>query len=438
MAIEVKVPSLGESITSGVIASWNAKDGDYVEKNQVIYELETDKITSEGVAEASGVIRHKAAEGDEVEIGQVIAEIDEEAEAPEKASEAEKQEKPRDEPEGRKKAEEAQAAQETEAPEKAKGDEAKEEPSEAKEEKEEKEETPPLSPAARRAASETGVDPATVSGTGKGGRVTKGDLIQATESRGGASDEPKAPVPEPSKGEGEQAERRTERRKLSPMRRKIADRLVAAQREAAMLTTFNEADLSAIKKLRAERQEAFVAKHDVKLGFMSFFVKAVVRAIKEVPAINARIEGDELVQNHYYDIGIAVSTTKGLLVPVVRDCDALGMADIERRIAAFAKKAREGKISLEDIQGGVFTITNGGIFGSLLSTPILNAPQSAILGMHAIQDRPVAVDGQVAIRPMMYLALSYDHRIIDGSEAVTFLVKVKEAVEDPVRLLLDV
>lgn len=400
MATEVKVPALGESITSGIIAAWNVKDGDYVQRDQAIYELETDKITSEGLAEASGTIVLKAAEGDEVEIGQVIAVIDESAAAPESS----------DSP-------------------------AEDQPTESAETPDAKSDA--VSPAVRRIASEEAIDPAQVEGSGKGGRVTKGDMIAAVESRQDQSleQDPNSSVPP---GSPTPAVARTTRKRMTPLRRKIAERLVSAQQEAAMLTTFNEADMSAIKSLRATYQEQFVKKHGIKLGFMSFFVKAVVRALEEAPAINAMIDGDELVQNHYYDIGIAVSTEKGLIVPVIRDCETLGLAGVEQAIIDYAGKAREGKIGLEDLQGGVFTITNGGIFGSMLSTPILNAPQSAILGMHAIQDRPVAVNGEVAIRPMMYLALSYDHRIVDGKEAVTFLVKVKEALEDPTRLLIDV
>ena len=261
-------------------------------------------------------------------------------------------------------------------------------------------------------------------------------MLSALESKDSKTSEtpaPSADTPAPTP-----ASSRSSRKRMTPLRRKIAERLVSAQQEAAMLTTFNEVDLTAIKALRAKYQDRFVKKHGIKLGFMSFFVKAVVRALEEVPAINAMIDGDELVQNHYYDIGIAVSTEKGLIVPVIRDCENLSLAGVEQSIVDYAGKAREGKISLEDLQGGVFTITNGGIFGSMLSTPILNAPQSAILGMHAIQDRPVAINGEVVVRPMMYLALSYDHRIVDGKEAVTFLVKVKEALEDPTRLLIEV
>jgi 2-oxoglutarate dehydrogenase E2 component (dihydrolipoamide succinyltransferase) len=293
----------------------------------------------------------------------------------------------------------------------------------------------------RRIASETGVDPAKVAGTGKGGRVTKGDMLAAADTgkripETGKTEPtalatrtvPPETIRSPVSEIPNQAARQT-RRKLTPLRQRLAQRLVQAQREAAMLTTFNEVDMSAVRDLRAKYQEAFTKKHGVKLGFMSFFVKAVVRALQEVPAVNAQLDGDTVVENHYYDIGVAVSTDRGLMVPVLRDCDRVSFADIEQQLATAAQKAREGKMTLADLEGGVFTITNGGVFGSLLSTPILNAPQCAILGMHAIQDRPVAVNGQVVIRPMMYLALSYDHRIVDGREAVTFLVKIKQAIE---------
>lgn len=405
MATEVKIPALGESITSGIIAAWNVKDGDYVEKDQILYELETDKITSEGLAEVAGVISLNAAEGDEVEIGAVIASIDESAAAPEKKESAPAKSEA--------KAEKAEEPAKDDAP-----------------------KSDAISPAVRRIAAEENIDPSSVDGSGKGGRVTKGDMLKASSSSPAPKQE-SAPAAKPA-AKPQPTGERTTRKKMTPLRAKIAERLVAAQQEAAMLTTFNEADMTAIKALRAQYQDSFVKKHGIKLGFMSFFVKAVVNALKEVPGINAQIDGDVIVQNHFYDIGIAVSTPKGLMVPVVRNCDQLSLAEIEQEIINYAKKARDGKIGIDDLQGGVFTITNGGIFGSMLSTPILNAPQSAILGMHAIQDRPIAVKGQVEIRPMMYLAVSYDHRIVDGREAVTFLVKVKEALEDPTRLLLDV
>jgi 2-oxoglutarate dehydrogenase E2 component (dihydrolipoamide succinyltransferase) len=408
--LEVKIPPMGESISSGILAKWHVTDGDVVAKDQPLFELETDKITSEGTAEAAGKISLKVAVGAEVKIGQVVATIDP-----------------------------AAAGGATSAPREGA-------PAAAA-----KDATP--SPAVRRLAAETGIDPAAVAGTGKAGRVTKGDMISAAD-RGTAGKGPEArgerpeparptsqaatPTPSPLAPSLSPAAARQTRRRMSPLRAKIAQRLVAAQHEAAMLTTFNEVDMSAVMALRAKYQEDFVKKHGLKLGFMSFFTKAVVHALKEVPAVNAQLDGDSIVENHYYDVGVAVSTDKGLMVPVVRNCDTLGMADIEKAIADAAKRAREGKITLPDLEGGVFTITNGGIFGSMLSTPIINPPQSAILGLHAINERPVAVNGQVVIRPMMYLALSYDHRLIDGREAVTFLVKVKQAIEDPARLVIGI
>ena len=400
--LEVKVPPMGESISSGVLAKWHVADGSVVAKDQPIFELETDKITSEGVAESAGVISFKVAAGSEVKIGQTVAVIDTAAGVAPASAPAPK-------------AEAKSAAKDA-----------------------------PVSPAVRRLAAETGVDPAGVTGTGKAGRVTKGDMLAATAAPAPAAAPATAPAaltPAPSPVATAPAaapEGRQTRRKLSPLRAKIAQRLVSAQHQAAMLTTFNEVDMSAVMALRAKFQDDFVKKHGLKLGFMSFFTKAAVHALQAVPAVNSSLEGDTLVQNHYYDIGVAVSTEKGLMVPVVRGCDALSMAGIEQSIADCAKRARDGKITLADLEGGVFTITNGGIFGSMLSTPILNAPQSAILGLHAINERPVAVNGQVVIRPMMYLALSYDHRVIDGKEAVTFLVKVKQAIEDPARLLIGI
>ncbi len=370
MSVEVKVPAVGESITSGILSVWHKKDGDSVSSGEVLFTLETDKVSTEVNAPESGVLKTAAAEGEEVKIDQVVATIEPAGAAPAKPAEA------------------------TPAPAKTEAKEAK--------------------PAAPEAA------PA-------------------------PAPEPKpAPAPAPAKPEPVAAKSkivgpddpRTTRKKLTPLRRKIASQLVMAQHTAAILTTFNEADMTGIMALRKEMQDEFVKRHGVKLGFMSFFVKSVVDALKATPAINSRMDGDELIQNHYYDIGVAVGTERGLIVPVLRDCDQKSFADIENDLAGFAVKAREGKISMEDLQGGVFTISNGGVYGSLLSTPILNPPQSGILGMHKIQERPIAVKGQVVIRPMMYLALSYDHRVVDGKEAVTFLVRVKDCLENPARLLL--
>jgi 2-oxoglutarate dehydrogenase E2 component (dihydrolipoamide succinyltransferase) len=410
MAIEVKIPPMGESITSGVLAKWHVKDGDLVKKDQPLFELETDKITSEGTAESAGKITFKVAAGTDVKIGQVVATIDETAAAATAAGPA----NPKSEIENPK-LDDATA-----------------------------------SPAVRRLAAETGIDPASVTGTGKAGRVTKGDMLAASATKapfptsapaapataapvaGAAGPGPSSPSPATTSGS------RQTRTKMSKLRQTIASRLVQAQQQAAMLTTFNEVDMSSVMELRKKYQDDFTKRHGVKLGFMSFFTKAVVQALKEVPGINAQIDGDEIVQNHYYDVGMAVSTEKGLMVPVIRGCDSLDMAGIEKAIADAAKRARDGKITLADLEGGVFTITNGGIFGSMLSTPILNAPQSAILGLHAINERPVAINGQVVIRAMMYLALSYDHRLVDGKQAVTFLVKIKQLIEDPARLAIGI
>jgi 2-oxoglutarate dehydrogenase E2 component (dihydrolipoamide succinyltransferase) len=415
MPIEVKVPTVGESITSGILGVWNKPDGAYVKAGDPIFEIETDKVTSEVVAESAGQLKHLVKAGDTVQIGQVVANIDEKAAAPAEAAPA---------------AEPAKAKKDS-------GNGASEKPSRV-------EASDPvaiaasrgknaddLSPAVRYQAEEKGVNPAAIQGTGKDGRVLKGDVLAAA-SGDGNKPAAAAPVSAP-KPTGE----RTSRKKMSPLRQKIAARLLSAQQETAHLTTFNEVDVSNVMALRAKFQDRFVKKHDVKLGFMSFFVKAVVHALKMVPTINSRIDGEEVVQNNFYDIGCAISTDKGLFVPVIRDADQLSFAGVEKAIGAYAKKARDGKITLPDMEGGVFTITNGGVFGSLLSTPILNPPQCAILGMHTIQERPVAISGRVEIRPMMYLALTYDHRLVDGKEAVTFLATVKEVVENPAAVLLE-
>ncbi len=354
MSLEVKIPPVGESITSGLLSIWHKNDGENVAVGDVLFTLETDKVSTEIQADKAGTLKIRVAAGAEVKIGEIVGTIEEGAGSPSP------------------KKEEAPAKKEKAAP-------------------------VPVTPA-------------------------------------------KAPEPTPEivpTASPAPAEGRSTRKKLSPLRRKIAAQLVMAQQTAAILTTFNEVDMTAVMRLRADSQEAFTKEHGVKLGFMSFFIKAVVSALKAVPAVNGRMDGDDFVQNHFYDVGVAVGTERGLIVPVVRDAEKKGFAEIERELAAYAGKAREGKIKVEDLSGGVFTISNGGIYGSLLSTPILNPPQSGILGMHKIQERPVAEKGQVVIRPMMYLALSYDHRVVDGKEAVTFLVRVKECIEHPERLLLD-
>ncbi|MDE1170562.1 MAG: 2-oxoglutarate dehydrogenase complex dihydrolipoyllysine-residue succinyltransferase [Verrucomicrobium sp.] len=405
MAIDVKVPSVGESITTGTLGTWHKKNGDYVRPGDVLFEIETEKVTSEVAAEQAGLLATLVESGATVDVGQVVARIDEKAPAPAEAAPAPKADKP---------AAKAEAKPEPKAQPESKPA-AAPAPKQAAVAGEAS--APVLSPAARFAAEEKGLDPAALA------RVT------VDEVRSGGAKPAKAAAPSGP---------RTVRKPMSQLRQKIAARLVSAQQEAALLTTFNEVDMTNVMALRARFQDRFVARHEIKLGFMSFFVKAVVEALKAVPALNAQIDGKEIVQNNYFDIGVAISTEKGLLVPVIRGADQLSFADIEKAIADYAKKARAGKITLPDLEGGVFTITNGGTFGSLLSTPIVNPPQSGILGMHSIQERPVAINGRVEIRPMMYLAVSYDHRLVDGKEAVTFLVRIKEAIENPGSALLEV
>ena len=419
MAVDVKIPPSGESITGGLLATWLVKDGDAVRKGQPLFSFETDKVTSEATAEVDGRIAIKVAAGTEVLVGQVVASIEPGAagNAPAAAPAA-----PQAAP---------AAAKPAPSPVSPKSGAAAE-----------------VSPAVRRLSAETGLDPASVSGSGKAGRVTKGDMLAALAGGAKSSAPAAAPAPVSSTASAPAAapapvsipsrDGRTTRRKISPLRKKIAERLVQAKSEAAMLTTFNEVNMAPVMELRKRHGEDFLKKHGVKLGFMSFFVKAAVRALKEVPQVNAQLDGDEIVENNFFDIGVAVGTDKGLMVPVVRDCDQLTFAGIEKAIGDFGKRARDGKIQLPELQGGVFTISNGGIYGSMLSTPILNHPQAAIMGLHNIVERPVVENGQIVIRPIMYLALSYDHRIIDGKEAVTFLVKVRQAIEDPQPLLFGI
>lgn len=396
MVLEMKVPSPGESITEVEIAAWLVKDGDYVEKDQAIAEVDSDKATLELPAEESGIITLKAEEGDAVAVGQVVCLIDTSAAKPEggSAPAEEKKETPKaEEP----KKEEVKSSADTYA-------------------------TGTPSPAAKKILDEKGVDASTVSGSGKDGRITKEDAQNAQVAAMGT----------PTGGN-----RGSERTKLSMLRRKVAERLVAAKNETAMLTTFNEATMMPINKLRSEYKEEFKAKHGVSLGFMSFFTKAVVRALQLYPDVNSMIDGDYKISYDFCDISIAVSGPKGLMVPVMRNAEALTFRGIENEIKRLALRARDGQITVDEMTGGTFTISNGGVFGSMLSTPIINPPQSGILGMHNIIERPIAVDGKVEIHPMMYIALSYDHRIIDGRESVGFLVAVKEGLEDPVNLLMD-
>ena len=391
MILEMKVPSPGESISEVEIAEWLVSDGDYVEKDQTIAEVDSDKATLELPAEESGIITLKAEEGDAIAVGAVVCHIDTAAAKP--------------------------AGQDTKpAPAKATVSQAAATPAPAQTNYA----TGTASPAARKIIAEKGIDTAAITGTGRDGRITKEDAINAVPSMGTPA-----------------GDRPTSRKKMSMLRRKVAERLVAAKNETAMLTTFNEVNMSPIFALRAEYKEAFKAKHDVGLGFMSFFTKAVVRALKEFPDVNSMIDGNEQILHDYCDISVAVSGPKGLMVPVVRNAEAMSFKDVETEIKRLAIRARDGQITVDEMTGGTFTISNGGVFGSMLSTPIINPPQSAILGMHNILQRPIAVDGKVEIHPMMYVALSYDHRIIDGRESVGFLVAVKEALEDPVALLMD-
>jgi 2-oxoglutarate dehydrogenase E2 component (dihydrolipoamide succinyltransferase) len=407
MSIEVKIPSVGESITSGVLSVWHKKTGDIVSEGEALFTLETDKISTEIPAGAAGKLQIQVDAGQEVKIGEVVALLDESAKSP---------------------VQDAKPAAPTAVAEVPV-------PSESNR---------TLSPAARRIVEEEKVNVAEVAGTGKRGQVTKSDLVQYLESKSippspaqpSAQVPPAAPDSPVAAAAPVPSSARTTRRKMTPLRKKIAAQLVLAQQNAAMLTTFNECDMSAVMQLRSQYQESFQKRHGVKLGFMSFFIKAVVDALQTVPAMNARIDGDEIIENHYYDIGVAVGTERGLVVPVVRDADRKSFAELEKQVSGYAGKARDGKLGLDDLTGGVFTITNGGIYGSLLSTPILNPPQSGILGMHKIQNRPMAVGDKIELRPMMYLAVSYDHRVVDGKEAVTFLVRVKDCVEAPARLLL--
>ena len=416
MAIEVKIPAVGESISSGIVSVWHKKSGDFVKAGDPLFTLETDKVSTEITAETSGVLDTIVPEGQEVKIGEVVATIDDSREPTEAAPADKKSVGDADSVSGKPVAS----------------------PTKEKEKKPSDEKT--LSPAVRRIVDEEHLEPEKISGSGKGGRLTKADALAAAQNRGTVGDAVSVSgkqAASPTAEDRQSHDGRFVRKKMSPLRRKIAAQLVMAQHTAAILTTFNECDMSAVQELRAKSQDAFTKKHGVKLGFMSFFIKASVEALKAVPVVNGRIEDEDFIQNNFYDIGVAVGTERGLVVPIVRDADKKSFADLERDIADYATKAREGKLKIEDLTGGTFTVSNGGVYGSLLSTPILNPPQTGILGLHKIMPRPVAIDGKVEVRPMMYLALSYDHRAIDGKEAVTFLIKVKECVEDPKKLPLD-
>ncbi|MEE3118956.1 MAG: 2-oxoglutarate dehydrogenase complex dihydrolipoyllysine-residue succinyltransferase [Pseudomonadota bacterium] len=406
MSTEIKAPVFPESVAEGTVATWHKQPGEACSRDELIVDIETDKVVLEVVAPADGVIEEVLkGEGDTVESGEVIGKFKEGAAGESK-------------PAGNKSAD---APKQEEAPKEeaaASGDAI-------------------LSPAARKLAEENSIDPNSVKGTGKDGRVTKEDVQNAIDNKPavGAAAKPAAGMPEVNVAPGERPEKRVP---MTRLRASIAKRLVDAQQTAAMLTTFNEVNMAPIMELRKQYKDSFEKRHGIKLGFMSFFTKAATEALKRFPAVNASIDGNDMVYHGYQDIGVAVSTDRGLVVPVLRDSDAMGLADIEKKIVEYGTKAKEGKLGIEEMTGGTFTITNGGIFGSLISTPILNPPQTAILGMHKIQERPMAVNGKVEILPMMYLALSYDHRMIDGKEAVQFLVAIKEMLEDPARILLDV
>ncbi|MCP3032396.1 2-oxoglutarate dehydrogenase complex dihydrolipoyllysine-residue succinyltransferase [Halobacillus sp. A1] len=441
---EIKVPELAESITEGTIAEWLVKKGDQVEKGDAILELETDKVNVEVNADASGVLAEiLKEEGDDVEVGDVIAKVDENGEAggsSEEENSEEEESTEEQEDTGDKQENTKETAQKEESSDGQEEEPAKETSSNEKESKNDVVATP----AARKRARELGINLSEISAKDPLGRIRPEDVDAAAQGESKKEEKKEAPKKEKKKESKQESSEKTEfekpveRIKMSRRRQTIAKRLVEAQQSSAMLTTFNEVDMTNVMKLRSDRKESFQRKHDVKLGFMSFFTKAAVGALKEFPNINAEIQGNEIIQKKFYDIGMAVSTDEGLVVPVVRDADRLDFAGIEKGIMDMAKKARDKELQLDDLQGGSFTITNGGIFGSMLSTPILNSPQVGILGLHNIEKRPkVMPDDTIQARPMMYIALSYDHRIVDGKEAVQFLRRIKEMIEDPYDLLLE-
>lgn len=481
--MDIVVPQLGESITEATVAAWLVKPGESVKADQPVVELETDKATLEIGAPRAGVLEEiLVGEGEDVEVGAILGRVveGEAAEAPDEAVDEDEEDEPEQEPEDR-----AQPAAEEERAQEPLEAGTQERPAAGPTPDEDRGRRPQrgadaelgidpaairgsgpegritredlqsalgvspdqLGPAARKWIADNDLDPGRISGSGPRGRITKADVIDFLDRRAREQADARRPATQETPAEEaparaptdptRSADRREERVKMSRMRRTIASRLKEAQDTAAILTTFNEADMGAVMELRRKHKQAFEERHGVRLGFMSFFAKAAAMALQRIPAVNAEIQGEEIVYRNYVDIGMAVSTENGLVVPVVRDCHSRSFAEIERDLADLAERAREGSLSLEEMQGGTFSITNGGVFGSLMSTPILNRPQSAILGLHKIQDRPMAQDGAVVVRPMMYLALSYDHRLVDGREAVTFLVAVKEAIEDPERLLLD-
>ena len=419
MKREITVPEVGESISEVVIAEWLKADGDYVEKDEAICEIESDKASFEVPADEAGVIEHKAEEGDTIAVGDVLALVDTEAKKPESAADEEEEK-------SEKKTEPSEEETEKKAREPTKEEEVK------------------ISPVASNILEEAGISPDDVSGTGVDGKITKSDAQKSVEAAKKTKEE-KPQKKEPSKGKTSPpkqpqitGERETEKSRMSTLRKTIAERLVSAKNDTAMLTTFNEINMSAVMEVRKQFKEPFEEKYGVRLGFMSFFAKACIVAFNDFPVVNAKLEDNHIIYHNYADIGVAVSTDRGLVVPVVKNADQMSFAQLEEAVYDLAIRARDNELSIDEMRGGTFTITNGGVFGSLLSTPIINSPQSAILGMHKIEQRPIALDGEVVIRPMMYVALSYDHRIIDGKDSVQFLVRVKELLENPSRMLLEV
>jgi 2-oxoglutarate dehydrogenase E2 component (dihydrolipoamide succinyltransferase) len=448
MVIEIKVPSVGESVTEALLAQWFKNDGDMVKKDEPLFVIETDKVTLEVVAEADGVLTITVAEGETVAIGAVVGTLDtqgvdrseapaattaESAAATEAAPPAEPTQPPPPEPAAA--APPPETAAPVPVPEPSPGSHEITRPALGE---------LPLAPAVRRLVAERNLDPARISGTGPGGRITKGDVVLYLENTvsTGFADQPDASASPMASGQAPvsvvAASESISRKPMSPIRRRIAARLLEAKHSTAMLTTFNEIDMSNVMAIRKQYKEAFKQKYDVNLGMMSFFIKASVEALKEISQINAFIDGQDIIEHHYYHIGVAVGSERGLVVPVIRHADQLSFAGLEQAIVDYVKKIQENRLELVDLEGGTFTISNGGVYGSLLSTPILNTPQSAILGMHKIEKRPVVIDDEVVIRPMMYVALSYDHRIVDGREAVTFLKRIKEFVENPERMMMEI
>jgi 2-oxoglutarate dehydrogenase E2 component (dihydrolipoamide succinyltransferase) len=447
MALEVKVPSVGESVTEALLAQWYKEDGDKVSKDEPLFVIETDKVTLEVTAEADGVLHIKIPAGETVKIDEVVAEIDTESQPEQKATEkkdettAAQKEAPQENGTDDQKRTERKPEQNTSEP----------APTEEKEDKapdRSNDESSQLSPSVRKLLEKNGLEAGDISGSGPAGRITRGDVLLHLERKGAGqnkgepsarSSEPTAEAsPEPDKSAADSPGEAVTRESMSPLRRRIAEHLLNAKQNTAMLTTFNDIDMQNVMQIRSRYKEAFKSKYDVSLGFMSFFIKACIEALRDFPRVNAFIEDGQIVYHHYFHIGVAIGTGKGLVVPVIRHADRLSFAELEQAIVAFVEKVKNNRLELADLEGGTFTITNGGVFGSLLSTPILNMPQSGILGMHRIEKRPVVVDDQIVIRPMMYVALSYDHRIIDGREAVTFLRRIKECVENPERTMMEI